>query len=177
MAPSRSAMAQAAVERAVEAFGQDRTAVDRDHVVRARRRKADFEHVVGAAPAMKHGAAAAVAMRVDQLGDRRLDAGLAQRLDDEAAFPGAVRRGRPMLQGAAAAGAEMWADRRDALGARLFDIEKVPSVGMTGPRLDFDGFAGQRAGNVDRAVGTVGNSVAAMAERRDGQVLNHARPR
>ena len=55
-------------------------------MMRARRGEADFEHVVDAAPGMKHGAAAAVAMRVDQLGDRRVDTGLAERLDDEAAF-------------------------------------------------------------------------------------------
>ena len=131
-------MAQAAVERAVEALGQDRTAVDRDHMMRPRRGEADFEHVVGAAPGMKHGAAAAVAMGVDQLGDRRVDAGLAERIDDEAAFPGAVGSGRPMLQRAAAADAEVRADRRDALGARYFDGEELAAVGMAGPILDFD---------------------------------------
>ena len=76
-------------------------------MMRPRRGEADFEHVVGAAPSVKHRAAAAVAMRVDKLGDRRLDAGLAQRLDDEAALPCAVGSGRPMLQRAAAADAEI----------------------------------------------------------------------
>jgi hypothetical protein len=36
-------------------------------------RKADFEDVMDAAPGMENGAAAAVAMGVDQVGDRRLD--------------------------------------------------------------------------------------------------------
>ena len=164
-------------ERAVEAFGQNRTAVDRDHMMRPRRRKADFEHVVGAAAGVKHRAAAAVAMRVDKLGDRRLDAGLVQRLDDEAALPGAVGSARPMLQGAAAADAEMRADRRDALGARLFDGEELPAVRMAGPILDFDAFARQRARHIDRTVGAGRDAVAALADRIDFQMLNHVRPR
>ena len=66
------------VDRAVEAFGQDRTAVDRDDVVRARGGEADLKHVMRAAPGMEHGPAAALAMRVDEIGDRRVEAGLAQ---------------------------------------------------------------------------------------------------
>ena len=79
------------VERAVEAFGQNRTAVDRDHVMRARGGKPDLEHVMGAAPGVEYGAAAAFAVRVDEIGDRRIEPGLPQRLDDEIALPRAIR--------------------------------------------------------------------------------------
>ena len=161
------------LKRAVEAFGEDRAAVDCDHMVRARRRKPDFEHVMSAAPGVKHDAAAAVAVGVDEVGDRCGDAGLLQRGDDQIALPFAVGRTLPMLQGAAAANAEMRADRRDALRARRLHIEKLPAVGMAGPVLDLDRLAGQRAGDIDRAVGTVGDAVAAMAEPIDQEALNH----
>ena len=82
-----------------------------------------------------------------------------------------------MLQGAAAADAEMRADRRDARGARRLDGEKLPPVGMTGNGLDLDGLAGQCAGHVDRFVRPVGDAVAAMANVVDDQPLNHAPPR
>ena len=82
--------------------------------MRARGRKADFEHVVGAAPGVEDGAAAAVAVGVDEIADRRVEPGLAQRLDDEIALPRAIGRALPMLHRAAAADAEMRADRRDA---------------------------------------------------------------
>ena len=129
---------------------QDRAAVDRNQMVGTRRRKADLEHIVRAAPGMKYGAAAAVAMGIDQLGDRRVEPGLAQRLDDEIALPGAIAGGVPVLHGAAAAHAEMRANRRDALRARRVDVQKPPPVGMAGDVLDLDRFAGQRAGNIDR---------------------------
>ena len=82
-----------------------------------------------------------------------------------------------MLQRAAAADAEVRADRRDALGARCFDGEELAAVGMAGPILDFDAFAGQRARHIDRTVGAVRDAVAAMADRIDRKVLNHVRPR
>ena len=44
--------------------------------MRTRRRKTDFEHVMGAAPGVEDDAAAAVAVSVDEVGNRRLDAGL-----------------------------------------------------------------------------------------------------
>ena len=53
---------------AVEAGRQNRAAVDGDDVVRARRGEADLEQVARAAPRMQRRAAAALAMRVDQIG-------------------------------------------------------------------------------------------------------------
>ena len=63
--------------------------------MRARRREADFQHVMRAAPGVKDDAAAAVAVRVDEIADRRFDPGLAERLDDKAALPRAVWAGLP----------------------------------------------------------------------------------
>ncbi len=52
-----------------------------------------------------------------------------------------------------------------------------PPVGVAGDFFDFDRFAGQRAGNINRAGGAVGDAVAAMAEPIDQEPLNHAPPR
>ena len=106
-----------------------------------------------AAPGMEHGAAAAFAVGIDEVVDRRIDAGLRQRVDHERALPVAVTRRRPMLHGAAAAGAEMRTDRRDALGARVLDPHQMAAVGMAGPGVDLDGLAGQRVGHEDRPAG------------------------
>ncbi len=104
--------------------------------------KPTVEHRAGAA-GMEHHAAAAVSVRIDQIADRRVDAGLAQCRDNKIAFPGAIRRALPMLQGAAAADAEMRADRRDAFGARRVDGEKRAPVRMAGYGVDLGGFARQ----------------------------------
>ena len=165
-------------QRAVEALGQDRAAVDGNDVMRAHRRKADREHVMRAAPRVENRAPAAVAVSVDEIGDRRVDAGLTQCGRDQIALPGAVRSGLPVLQGAAAANAEMRADRRDALRARCFDGEELSPVGMAGQVLDFDASRPAACRHVDRAVGAVGDAVAAMADAcRSASVLNHVRPR
>ena len=90
---------------------------------------------MSAAPGVKNGAAAAAAVRVDEIADRHFDPGLAKRLDDQAALPRAIGPARPMLQCASAADAEMRTDRHDAFLARRFDAEELPPVGMAGPRL------------------------------------------
>src|SRR6185437_11005432 len=117
-------------DRAVKTLRQHWTMVDGNNAVRARGGKSDFEHLVRAAARMKYRATAAIAVRVDEVADRRIEARLPQRLDHETAFPGAIRRALPVLQSAAAADAEMRTDRRDALRARLFDAQQLPPVGM-----------------------------------------------
>ena len=82
-----------------------------------------------------------------------------------------------MLQGAAAADAEMRTNRRDAFGAGLFDVEQMAPIGMARHGFGFDGFARQRAGHVNRALAAIGHAVAAMAEPIDDKMLNHAQPR
>ncbi len=80
-------MAQAALIAPSRRGRQHRTVVDGDDVVRARRREADLQHVVLAAPRMQHRAPAALAVRIDQRLDRRDQAGLGERFHDQLALP------------------------------------------------------------------------------------------
>ena len=89
--------------------------------------------------------------------------GLRQRRDDEIAFPGAIGRLRPMLDGAAAADAEMRTERRDALGrAASSTRSRCRRSGWPGTRFGLDRLARQRVGNKD--VGPSG--VSAMPSPR-----------
>ena len=80
-------------------------------------------------PRVQRDAAAAGAMGVDERRHLAFDAGLGQRLDHEVALPGAIARGVPVLDRAAAADAEMRAERRDPFRACAFDLEQAPAVG------------------------------------------------
>ena len=115
------------------------------------------------------------AVRVNQVCHRRDDAGLRQCLGDKRTFPKMVLGKRPVLQRAAAAGAEMLADRCSALVAGFVDMQQMPAVGMAGDTVDRDGFAGKRVGHVDCAFRRFGNAVAAMAKPRNGELFSHAR--
>ena len=156
---------------------QHRTAVDGHHAVTARRRKSDFEHIAVAAPGMKHGPAAAVAVRVDQVPDRGIEAGQPHRFHNQVALPCPIMVDVPVLDGTAAAYAEVWANRSDPFGIRNVDAQKMPPVRMTGYGFDLDRLARQRTGHIDRAGWIVGDTVAAMAEPRDREPLNQAPPR
>src|SRR5262249_40894425 len=146
---------------------------DRHDVVRPRRREADLEDIALTTPRVEDGAAAAVTVSVDQVVNRRVEAGPRQRLKDEITFPFAIMRGRPVLQRAAAAGAEMRTDRRDPVRARDLDADEVTAVRMAGPRVDRGGFARQRIGHVDRSGRRLGDAVPALAETRDLQMFDH----
>jgi hypothetical protein len=52
-------------------------------MMRARRREADLQHIMCPAPRVKNGAAAARAVRVDQVRDRRDNVRLCQGFDDK----------------------------------------------------------------------------------------------
>ena len=67
--------------------------------------------------------------------DLAVDAGLRQRIDHDAALPGAIGVRLPMLDGAAAADAEMRTERLDALGAGDIDPRQLPAVGMIRRRV------------------------------------------
>ena len=82
-----------------------------------------------------------------------------------------------MLRCAPAANPEMAADRVNPQCARLLHLHKTPALRVTWLGIDFDGFAWQGPGNVNRSLGTVGYSVAVMAEAIDQNPLNHAGPR
>ena len=145
-------------------------------MMRAHRRKADFEHVAPAAPGVERGPAAAGAMGVDQLADRRVDPGLLQGLDHEAALPGAIGTVGPMLGRAAAADAEMRADRRDALGARLEHRKQVTPVRMARDRLGLHPLTRQRVGHEHRPGWAGCDAVAAVTETGDGELFGHVVP-
>ena len=161
-------------QRAGKRWRQHRAFVDRDDVVRPIRREADFEHAALAAPRMKRGAAPPVAMRVDQFADRRVEARLPQRRDDQLVLPCAIARKIPVLRLAAAAHAEMRTERRDALRACGLDAQQMAAVRVTGRRLDLHHLARQRIGHEHRSLRRLGDAVAAMAEARDGQPFGHA---
>ena len=96
-----------------------------------------------------------------------------KRVDDEAAFPVAIAVRRPMLDRAAAADAEMRAERLDALGARGLDPQQMAAIRMAGDALDLDGLAGQRIGHEERARRRVGHAVAAVGEAIDDEPFGH----
>ncbi len=162
------------LDRAVERRRQDRTAVDRHDVVRAQRRESDLEHVALAAPRVQHRAAAALAMGVDQVIDRRVEPGLRQRLDDERALPVAIARASP---NAAARSRRRCrnADRsaRCARGSRSSTLTRRRRSGWPGHASTSTVSPGSAYGHVDRPVRRVGDAVAAPAEPGDRQPFHH----
>ena len=161
------------LDRSGERWREDGAAVDRHHVMGLERGKPNLDHVTRAHSRVKCRAAASLAMGVDQLVDRRVEARSRHRGDDQSAFPIAVARRRQMLERAAAANPKMWADRRDAVGAGDIDLDQLAAVGVAGPSFDFGGFTRQRIGHVDGARGRVGDAVAARAEPGNLELLHH----
>ena len=139
----------------------------------ARGGKSDAQFAIAAAPRMNGDAAAAGAMGIDEFADLAVDAALRQRIDHDLALPGAIGIGLPVLDGAAAAMAEILAERRDALGTWLFDAEQLPALGMTGSRRHLDGFTAERVGHVDAATIDERDAIAAMADMVDDELLSH----
>ena len=130
-----------------------------------------------ATPGVKDDAAAAIAMRVRERSDSYVDASLAHRRDDQVTLPAAIRTLAQMLHCAAAANPEMSADWVNPQCTRLLHIHKTPAVRVTWLGIDFDGFARQGPGNINRSLGALGYSVAVLAEAVDQDPLNHAGPR
>jgi hypothetical protein len=77
-----------------------------------------------------------------------------------------------MLHRAAATGAEMRADRVDAVRARHDHAKHSRAV--TGS-LHLDRFARQRIGHIDRAFRRLGDGIAAMSHAGDAERLNGGR--
>src|SRR3954452_21585059 len=123
---------------------------------------------------MKYGAAASLAVRVDKVAYRGVEPGLAQRLDNETAFPLAIARKIPVLGLAPAAHAKVRAYRCDPLRAFALDTQQMAAVGMPGKCLYLHCFAGKRVRNKQRPVRRIGNAIAAMADARDDEAFNHA---
>src|SRR5262249_53985031 len=115
------------------------------------------------------------AMGIDQRRNRAVEFCLRERLDRQRMFPGPVVFDLPMLDGAAAADAEMPAERRDALRARYLDIEEAAAVGMMAGHVgDLDGLATERIGHIDRLGAGERDAVTAMADVIDEKTFNHA---
>jgi hypothetical protein len=79
-----------------------------------------------------------------------------------------------VLDGAAAAGAEMQAKRFDACSARLLDPDQLPPVGMI-PRRggNLDGLAAKRVGDEEMASLGERDAVAEMTDMVDDEAFNH----
>ena len=138
------------------------------------RRKADLEHVMRALARMHGDPSPALAMRVDQRIDLAVDFRLRERGDDEVTLPGAIALGLPMLDGAAAADAEMLAKRFNAFRAGLLDPEQLPPVRMmTRHGRDFHALAAQRIGNKNVLPFDERDTVAEVADMIDEQAFNH----
>ena len=162
------------VERAVQAGIEDRTIVDRDNGVAVGRGKADLR--TSSSPPRRawtvmrrRPAPWASTSSIDLAGD----AGMRQRIDHDLAFPRAIGFGCQVLDGAAAADAEMLAERRDPLRAGVLDARQMPAVGMTGHRFDFDRLAAQRVRHEHGLPAGKGDAVAAMADMIDDETFNH----
>jgi hypothetical protein len=128
---------------------------------------------MGGLAGMDDDAAPAQAMGVDQRIDIADDFGLRQRVDHQTALPRPVLLVLPMLDGAAAADAEMRTERRDPLRAGAFDMHQPTAVGMPRHRRGVDHLIGQRVRHVDRLPVRQRHAVAEMADMIDGEAFNH----
>jgi hypothetical protein len=136
--------------------------------------KTDLEHVMRASVPVQGDAAAAVTVRVDQWKDLALDFRLGKRGFDEAAFPGAVVRGIPVLDGAAAADAKVLAKGFDALSACTLDLNQLSSVRVMARRgRNLDRLAAKRIGDKEAASLGKRDAIAEMADMIDDEALNH----
>ena len=145
--------------------------------MRARRREANFQNIVNAPSCVEHGAPAALPMGIDQVAHRCNHIRLRECLQHKRALPQVIFRKRPVLEGAAAAGAKMLAHGFAAFVAGFFDAQKMTAVGVAFDWLDRDDFTRQCVGNVDRPICGVGDPVSPMSEPHDTELFSHASPR
>src|SRR5437763_1520363 len=94
------------------------------------RGKSDFQHIARTVACVEDRAPASLAMRIDQIVDRRVEPDARECVDDERALPLPISLDGPVLERAAAAEAEMRTDRRDALAARRLHFDQMAAVGM-----------------------------------------------
>ena len=122
---------------------------------------------------MQHRAPPAVAMRIDQVRNGCIDAGLRQCRDHKIAFPGPVWRVRPMLGGAAAANAEMRTKGSDAIRRGRLHAQKIAPVGMARHGFGVHRFVRQGVGNKDIPVRRDGDAVGAMTHMCNDKPFAH----
>src|SRR3977135_4278691 len=89
------------------------------------------------------------AMGIGDVTDLAFYPALLKRIGHDPALPGAVGVDLPVLDGAAAAAAEISAEGLGPLGAGMRDSQEMPAFGMTVRQFHFDDFAAQRVGHVD----------------------------
>ena len=154
-----------------DARRQHRADLDVDQLMRAGAAIAESEPLFAAAKRKRGAPAAAERHRPHRL-HLRLEPARPQGGHDQLALPGEIGARLEMLERAAAANAEMRADRRDAVGARLDHLDQAGAV-AAGLDLDCDELARQREGHEERAIGAVGHAVALRAEPRDPDLKLH----
>src|SRR4051794_17348625 len=91
--------------------------------------KADTQFAIPASR-MEGDAAASSTMGVDQVIDRAFDPSMGEGIDHDLPLPGAIGRWMPVLDRAAAASAEIPAERCNPLCACRFDADQRTTVGM-----------------------------------------------
>ena len=161
------------IKRAAQAGIEDRAILDRDNRVAVGRGKTGAQRAVAIASGMDGDAAAAGAVGIDEVVDFAGDAGMPERIDHDPALPGAIGLGLPVLDGAAAAGAEIPAERRDPLRAGVLDAQQLPALGIADRRFDVDGLAVQRVRYEHGVAAAESDAVAAVADVIDGEAFNH----
>jgi len=161
------------VERAAQARIEDRTFRYRDDGMAVGGGESGAQFAIAAAAGVDGDAAAAGAVGVDQRRDLAFDTGMTQRIDHDLAFPRPIGLRLPVLDGAAAAGAEISAERIDPVRARVLDAHQRPAIGMIGDGFDLDGFSRQRVRHEQALAAGKADAVAAMTDMVDDETFSH----
>jgi hypothetical protein len=133
----------------------------------------DAQFTIAAAARMRGNATASGAMGIDEFVDRAFDSGMGKRIGHDLPFPPPIRIRLPVLDGAAAAGAEIWTKRCDPFRACRLDAEQLPAVGMTFDGTCLDGLAAKRVRYEQRLPIGEGDAITAMADMIDAELLSH----
>ena len=78
-----------------------------------------------------------------------------------------------MVVGAAAANAEVRAERRDTFETCTLDFEQAPAIGMTQYGFDLHSLAAERVGDIHILSVGVHDAVAEMTDMIDGEAFSH----
>ena len=78
-----------------------------------------------------------------------------------------------MLQRAATAGTEMFANRFGALVASPLDVQQMPAVRMARDWLDHGDLAGQSIWHINGSFWCIGDAISAVTEATNAELLSH----
>ena len=129
-------------------------------------------NAVSRAAKREGGAPAATERHGARILDRPLEASRGKRRDHLLPLPGEIGVRLHMLEGAAPAGAEILADRRDTLGARIENGKRL-SAGLSWLGRHLHQLAGKREGDEERPVRTLRHAVALGAKALDPDLKLH----